>query len=147
MKVFGKKGLGNTLKIFLEIVFICIIIFMVITPFISTKVFLFYPNIICLLIIIYEFIGLFNSLKEDNPFCENTVKILKHASITSGVCSAVWLLQFAYEMILVKYADVFSIIILAFMFILFAGVSVALYLEKELFSKAKTYKEENDLTI
>lgn len=147
MKVFGKKGLGNTLKIFLEIVFICIIIFMVVTPFISTKIFLFYPNIICLLIIIYEFIGLFNSLKEDNPFCENTVKILKYASITSGVCSVVWLLQFVYEMVLVKYTDVFSIIILAFMFILFAGVSIALYLEKELFSKAKTYKEENDLTI
>ena len=38
-------------------------------------------------------------------------------------------------------------IVIAFLIVLFFGVGVALYILSKLFSKAYTYKEENDLTI
>lgn len=143
MKVYGKNGLGSFLKLALEIVFILIIIMMILVLFKTTKVLIFYPNIICLLVIMYAFIKLFDSLKKEEPFCKETIKNINIAKIAS----AIWAMQALYEIILVKYADPLSIFVLFFMFILFLGVSIALYILKELFIKAKNYKEENDLTI
>jgi len=147
MKVYGKNGLGNFLKVALEIVFVLIVIMMVAVLFKTTKILLFYPNIICLLVIMYAFIGLFDLLKKEQPFCKKTIKKINIAKIASGVASIVWLIQAIYEIVLVKYADSLSIFILLFMFILFLGVAIALYILKELFIKATNYKEENDLTI
>ena len=107
----------------------------------------FYPNAICLLLIIYQFVGLFNSLKEDNPFCENTVKKLKASQKISAVASLFWMFDFIFETFIVKNMSILVIIVLLFMFILFIGVTIALYILSELFNKAIEYKEENDLTI
>ena len=147
MKIYGKRGLGNILKVLLEIAFVLIVIMIIIVLFKTTKILLFYPNIICLLIIIYAFIGLFDSLKKEEPFCKATVKKINMAKIASAICSIVWLIQAMYEIFLVKDAEVLSILILVFMFVLFLGVAIALYILKELFIKATNYKEENDLTI
>lgn len=147
MKVYGKKGLGNILKILLEIVFCLIIIMMIAVAFKTTKILLFYPNIVCLLAIMYAFIKLFDSLKKEEPFCKDTIKNINIAKVASAICSIIWAIQTLYEIILVKYPDPLSIFILFFMFILFFGVSIALYILKELFIKATNYKEENDLTI
>ena len=147
MKIYGKKGLGNILKVLLEIVFVLVVIMMIMVLFKTTKILLFYPNIICLLIIMYAFIGLFDSLKKEEPFCKTTVKKINIAKIASAICSIVWLIQAMYEIFLVKDAEAMSILILVFMFILFLGVAIALYILKELFIKATNYKEENDLTI
>ena len=149
MKIYGKKGLGSILKVLLEIVFISIIIMMIIVPFKYKKVIVFYPNIICLLIIMYAFIGLFDSLKKEEAFCAKTVKKMNMASIASGVCSIFWLIQVIYDIVFAKgyLYDLFFDVFLLFMFVLFLGVSIALYILKELFIKATNYKEENDLTI
>ncbi len=149
MKVYGKKGLGSILKGLLEVVFVLTIVMMIIMPFAYTKIIFFYPNAICLLVIIYAFIGLFDSLKKEVPFCEKTVKKINIASIASLICSIFWLLQAIYEIVLAKsyLYDISAGIFLIFMFVLFFGVAVALYILKELFSKATNYKEENDLTI
>lgn len=155
MKIFGKNGLGNYLKILLEIVLVFGIGILIAFPIIISKtnlqinpnIVLFYPNAICLLLIIGQFIGLFNSLKENNPFCENTVKRLRKSEKICGVASIFWLFDFIFEAFIVKNSNILIIIILIFMLILFIGVTIALYLLAELFDKAIEYKSENDLTI
>lgn len=147
MEVYGKKGLGSLLKLCLEIIFVLTIILMIGITFKTRKIILFYPNIICLLVIMYAFIGLFDALKKEEPFCKKTIKKINIAKWGSIVASVVWLIQAIYEIVLVKYADPLAIAILLFMFILFFGVSIALYILKELFIKATNYKAENDLTI
>ncbi len=147
MKVYGKNGLGSILKIVLEIAFSLICVMMIAIAFKTTKIFIFYPNIICMLVIMYAFIGLFDTLKKEETFCKKTIKRINLAKTASAICSVVWGIQAIYEIILVKYPDPLSVFILFFMFILFFGVAIALYILKELFIKAKNYKEENELTI
>ena len=154
MKIFGKRGLGNILKILLQFVLVLGILILISFPIIlrftnisiNPNIILFYPNAICLLLIIYQFIGLFDSLKNNNPFCENTVKRLKKSEKISGVTSVIWFLDILYEVIFVRNLNPY-ILILVFLFILFVGVTIALFLLAELFNKAIEYKNENDLTI
>lgn len=154
MEVLGKKGLGNFLKVMLQIVLVIGILILVLFPIIlrytnmniNPNIILFYPNAICLLLIIYQFIGLFDSLKNNNPFCENTVIRLKKSEKICAVASVFWILDFLYEAVLVRMYISFSLV-LAFMMILFIGVTIALYILAELFNKALEYKNENDLTI
>lgn len=154
MEIMGKKGLGNFLKILLQIVLVIGILILVSFPVvlrnihmnINPNIVIFYPNAICLLLIIYQFIGLFDSLKMSNPFCENTVKKLKNAQKICAISSVFWILDFLYEAILVRMYLSFSLV-LAFMMILFIGVTIALYILAELFKQALEYKNENDLTI
>lgn len=155
MKIFGKYGLGNILKIVLQLSFVFGILILIIFPMIiahtnislNPNVILFYPNAICLLLIIYQFIGLFNSLKENNPFCVNTVKRLKRSQNICAIASLFWIFDFVFETFIVKNTSVLVIIVLIFMCILFIGVTIALYLLAELFKKAMEYKNENELTI
>ena len=155
MEILGKKGLGNILKIMLEILLVLGIIILIVFPIIiantniriNPNVIIFYPNAICLLLIIYQFIGLFDSLKKSNPFCENTVKKLKKAGKISSVASVFWFLDFIYEVALVRTTEILWIAVLIFMIILFIGVSIALFILSELFNRALEYKRENELTI
>ncbi len=155
MQVLGKNGLGNFLKILLQMAFITGILLLILFPTvlrmtnlpINPNIIAFYPNAICLLLIMYQFIGLFDSLKVSNPFCENTIKKLNRASKIAVVNAFFWLIDSLYEMILVRKNSVFFIVVLVFMFILFIGVAIALYILGELFSKALEYKKENELTI
>ena len=55
--------------------------------------------------------------------------------------------DFIFETFIVKNMSILVIIVLLFMFILFIGVTIALYILSELFNKAIEYKNENDLTI
>ena len=72
MEIFGKRGLGNILKILLQFVLVLGILILISFPIIlrftnisiNPNIILFYPNAICLLLIIYQFIGLFDSLKK-----------------------------------------------------------------------------------
>ena len=80
MSVYGKNGLGNFLKVSLEIVFVLIILLMIGIAFKTTKILIFYPNIICLLVIMYAFIGLFDALAKEEPFCKRTIKKISKCS-------------------------------------------------------------------
>jgi len=71
---------------------------------------------------------------------------LKKAQKISEIASGFWILDFLYEAVLVR-ISISYILVLAFMVILFIGVSIALYILSELFNKALEYKKENDLTI
>ncbi len=99
-----------------------------------------------MLVIVKQFIGLFDSLKENKPFCNNTVTRLKVAGVAALVISILFIFQTIYEIFLAKAELVFGFI-LGFMFILFFGVAIALYILSELFRQATDYKNENDLTI
>ena len=147
MKVYGKNGLGSILKGILEISFVLLIIAVIIVTFLVPKVIVFYPNIVCFLIIMYAFIGLFDVLEKEEPFCKKTIKKMKLVEIASGICSIIWLAQLIYEIVLAKEMDILFNMGLLFMAVLFFGVSIAMYILKALFVKANNYKEENDLTI
>ena len=156
MKITGEKGLGNILKIFLEICLGLGVITVIILPFLLHEfyvlnlincIIIIYPNGFVLSIITYKFIQLFNSLKNNNPFCEKNVKILKFTGIVAFLGSILWLLDLIYELIVAKTDYIVFIVTLIFLAVLFFGVSIALYMLSELFKKATEYKNENELTI
>lgn len=155
MELSGENGVGNILKIFLQMCFYGGIIVLIVLPFVfnalgltlHSSMYVIYPNGIVMLLITYQFIKLFNSLKNNKPFSEENIKIQRKTAKLTIVESVLWLLDFLYALILVKYEDLIIILGLAFLSVLFFGVSIALYILSELFRKAYEYKEENDLTI
>ena len=72
MKIVGKNGLGNIIKIILQICFWGGIAFLIILPIILKRISIFeimlYLNGITMLVIVKQFIGLFDSLKIEKPF-------------------------------------------------------------------------------
>ena len=150
MKIVGKKGLGNILKIILQICFWVGITFLITLPIILKRISIFeimlYLNGITMLVIVKQFIELFNSLKIEKPFCENTVKKMNTASIASGIMTVLFFIETIYKFTLDN-SDIKINCILVFMTILFLGVAIALYILAELFRQATEYKSENDLTI
>ena len=155
MKLTGENGLGDLLKVFLQICFYLGVVILLILPFIlksfglniGASAFIIYPNGIVLLMIVYEFIKLFDSLKNNEPFCENNVKILRKTGIIAFSGAWLWIIDLLYEVILAKSSNIIFIIAMLFLFILYIGVSIALYMLSELFKQATEYKNENELTI
>lgn len=156
MKITGKKGLGDILKTFLQICFALGIIILLVLPAVlqkfglnmKTSAFIIEPNGIILLIIVYKFIQLFNSLKNNEPFCENNVKLLKETGIIAFIGACFWIIDLIiYGLIYINTLNIITILVMGFLFILFLGVSIALYMLSELFKQAIEYKKENELTI
>ena len=155
MQIVGKNSIGNFLKIFLQICFYFGIILLVILPFIlrmlgfniGVSMFIIYPNGILLLLITRNFIELFNSLKNDTPFCKENVKILKKTGVVSFIESIFWLIDLGYQILFINLKDIVFNVTLGFLSILFLGVAIALYILSELFKQAYDYKKENELTI
>ena len=155
MEILGENGIGKILKIFLQVCFWGGIVLLIILPFqlqmvglkLNATVFVIYLNGIALLVIVRQFIGQFDSLKNKNPFCMENVKRLKISGIASLVETVLWTIDLLYTIFLAKGADVVIVLGLAFMIILFAGVAIAFYILAELIKQATEYKEENELTI
>lgn len=155
MEIFGEKGIGKFLKVLLQVCFWGGIAVLIVLPFLlqlvglklNATAFVIYPNGIALLVIVRQFIGQFDSLKNRKPFCMENVKRLKTSGIASLVETALWTIDLLYTVFLAKGADVIIVLVLAFLIILFAGVSIAFYILAELIKQATEYKEENELTI
>lgn len=155
MEILGEKGIGKFLKIFLQICFWGGIAVLIVLPFmlqmvglkLNATAFVIYPNGIALLVIVRQFIGQFDSLKNRKPFCMENVKRLKTSGVASLIETALWTIDLLYTVFLAKGADVIIVLVLAFLIILFAGVSIAFYILAELIKQATEYKEENELTI
>ena len=105
-----------------------------------------YLNGITMLVIVKQFIELFDSLKIEKPFCNNTVKRMNIASIAAGIMTGLFFIETIYKFAS-NNSDIKINCILVFMTILFLGVAIALYILAELFRQATEYKSENDLTI
>lgn len=155
MEILGEKGIGKFLKIFLQVCFCGGIAVLIVLPFmlqmvglkLNATAFVIYPNGIALLVIVRQFIGQFDSLKNRKPFCMENVKRLKTSGVASLIETALWTIDLLYTVFLAKGADVIIVLVLAFLIILFAGVSIAFYILAELIKQATEYKEENELTI
>ena len=155
MEILGEKGIGKFLKVLLQVCFWGGIAVLIVLPFILQMVglnlnataFVIYPNGIALLVIVRQFIGQFDSLKNRKPFCIENVKRLKTSGVASLIETALWTIDLLYTVFLAKGADVIIVLVLAFLIILFAGVSIAFYILAELIKQATEYKEENELTI
>ena len=155
MEILGEKGIGKFLKIFLQVCFWGGIAVLIVLPFmlqmvglkLNATAFVIYPNGIALLVIVRQFIGQFDSLKNRKPFCIENVKRLKTSGVASLIETALWTIDLLYTIFLAKGADVIIVLVLAFLIILFAGVSIAFYILAELIKQATEYKEENELTI
>ena len=143
--------IGKILKIILIICTILFIPIVIIIPYTIKAIvfsnFIIYPNSIIMLLIDIQFIKLFKSLEEDNPFCKNNILILRRASIYSFIMTIFWIIDSLILYFLCNCTYINYYIVIAFLIVLFFGVGVALYILSKLFSKAYTYKEENDLTI
>ena len=96
-----------------------------------------YASGIPALIIVYRFIKIFHTLKEDNPFNMENVKNLKVISN----CSLLIMLEYMVGIYFIT--SVFAIVIIG----VFAVVWLGCYILAELLKKAIDYKEENELTI
>jgi len=155
MKVTGEKGLGDILGRMFKICFWVGVIVLILLPFalnllglqLNAAALIIYPNGAVLLVIAHKFFELFDSLKNEKPFCDNNVKILKSAGIAAGIGAGLWLFDLIYQIALARAFDIVSTIILIFLSILFLGVAIALYILSELFKEATEYKKENELTI
>jgi len=155
VKILGENGIGEFLKIFLQICFIGGIVLLIVLPFVLQMVglhlnataFIIYPNGIALLVIAKQFIGQFDSLKNKNPFCMENAKRLKTCYIASLVETVLWIIDLIYMIFLAKSEEIIVLLVMVFMIILFIGVSIAFYILSELIKQATEYKNENDLTI
>lgn len=155
MKILGENGLGRFLKVFLQTCFYGGILLLIFFPLelkmigleLNAAAAVIYPNGIAMLVIVYQFIGLFDSLKNNNPFCIENVKRLKYAGIASLVESVLWCIDLIYQIVLAKSAEPLFTLVLIFLCILFFGVAIALYILAELIRQGTEYKNENELTI
>ena len=146
--------LGKILKIVLVIGLVILIPLIIISPMLLNhtsksiySMFIIYPNGLLILLFICEFIKLFKSLEDNNPFCYENVKTLKTSSIISLIISILWIIDLIFMILVIHNTYVNYIIVLLFLSILFFGVSIALYILSQLFKQATDYKIENDLTI
>ena len=106
-----------------------------------------YPNGVLMLIFTYQFILMFKSLEQNNPFTFNNVKLLRRAGFISLILSVMWLIDLFYLVLVVHNTYFNYMLVLVFLMVLFFGVFIALYIISELIRQATIYKEENDLTI
>ena len=154
MKILGENGIGKFLKVFLQICFCGGIVLLIVLPLIAqiakvhlnASIYVIYPNGIVLLVIVKQFIGQFDSLKNKNPFCIENSKRLKNCCIASLIETVLLIIDLLYMIFLAK-SDIFVLLVMVFMIILFIGVSIAFYILSELIKQATEYKNENDLTI
>ena len=151
MKVTGKNSLSNFIAICLKIIFVIGILIYITLPFLLNMyvelfnpVLKYIPALIILyasgipaLIIVYKFIKIFNTLKQDNPFIIENVKHLK----VIPICSLIISIEYIIGMFFI--VSIFEIILIAVFIIVWLGG----YILSELLKKAIDYKEENDLTI
>lgn len=155
MTIFGKNGLGNILKIILQIGIVIGIIFLILLyPLIKYLnlhfdyfIMMIYPIGIVTLYLVYQFTRLFGSLKLNKPFCFETVNYLRKAMSASFLISFLIIISLLINIFLYNYYSLQFQVALGLISILFFGVGIALYILADLFKTATIYKEENDLTI
>lgn len=155
MKLDGRLGIGNLLKLFLEI---CMVILAFILLFLFKIVDLLglhfdlfiisiYPCGIAFLILIYQFIKLFETIQHNQPFLNLNILRLKRGMISSFIISVLVFVALLLAIFKYNYYSLQLKYCVFFISVLFFGVGIALYILSELFKLAIKYKEENELTI
>ena len=154
MQKNSNQKTGKIIKIILIIGLIISIPIVLVIPFLLkhsisllNTMLIIYPNGILMIGITWNFIKLFKSLEENNPFNYDNVKILKNTGTISFIMSGLWFVDLLDLVLIIKNYYMNYILVLIFLTVLFLGVGIALYILSVLFKQATDYKEENDLTI
>lgn len=151
MKITGKNSLSDIIAICLKLLFgVGILVILLLPWWLKMYVDIFnpvlnYPIALIILyvsgipamIIVYKFIKIFGTLKQDNPFTMENVKALKVISLCSLIISIEYIIGLFFII------SVFEIILIGVFIIAWLGG----YILSELLRKAIEYKEENELTI
>lgn len=160
MQITGKDSIAKDVKNILQILFAVAIGIMIVLPILvgyylakeptSLEIPMLvyaigvYITGIPAIIIVYQFMGLFQLLKEDTPFVDHTVIYLTRVSI-AGICIDV--VYFLLIFVGVGMKNIYCVLFAVALCILFFAFSLAAYILAKLFQKANAYKQENDLTI
>ena len=169
MKITGNRSISSIIKIFLIILFtICIATIiavpiivenqgtgnfkqMILNETLGSTVVCIYLSAIPALVMLYQFIKIFQHLKDNELFCEDNVKRLSIISIYCFVISTIYFITAIFAIATITkyfqefvYYILFSLIILA---IIFGVAGIGIKILNEIYKKAIEYKEENDFTI
>lgn len=153
MKITGKNSISNYIKMILQITFAFGTLVVLLLPWV-VKIYIqflrldlqnfYFPCLILLylsgipmLIIVWQFIKLFDSLKKSQPFIMENARHLKMASWCCAIISV------EYVVGIYVFHSIFTLIITGIFLIAWIGLSIL----SELFKQAVEFKEENDLTI
>lgn len=161
MKILGKKSLSSVITIFLKILLILCIAAIISGAYIIVKnidllasltifktLLLIYLSSIPALILIIQFLKIFENLREEKVFIESNIKKLKISYITSIIIGIIFMIN---SMILffqttdpniLVYRILTSTVTLVFLIF-----GIGLVVLTEIYKKALKFKEENDLTI
>ena len=162
MKILGKKSLASVIKIFLIILLVIALLVVTVGGIVLIKEFEFFNSsnslrtlIVLYLsswiasILIYQFIGIFKSLENNNIFDITNLKRLKISYICSIVMGVMYLLN-SIVLFLSQENENWIIIYIILTFIItlvFLIFGIGLIVLSEIYKRAIKYKEENDLTI
>lgn len=169
MKITGKNSISSTIKIFLIILFVLCIISMITIPMfigkngidflkemifnqpLGTTVIFIYLSSIPALVMLYQFIKIFELLEKGNMFNKTIEKRFLKSSICSILIGIIYginaflapisIVNFEYSAIIVY---IFFSIITSMIFLIFG---IGLIVLREVYKTAVKNKEENDLTI
>ena len=167
MRFIGKKSISSIIKIFLIILFILCVLSMIIVPILtknSSDEFIFKQQlgttIICIylssipaLIMLYQFVRIFESLEKENVFNKKIENRFLITSICSIIIGIIYLINLFIAPICIKYEkfDCSSIVVYLFFsiitFMIFLILGIGLIVLREIYKTAIKNKEENDLTI
>ena len=161
MKILGKKSLSSVITIFLKILLILCIAAIISGAYIIVKnidllasltifktLLLIYLSSIPALILIIQFLKIFENSREEKVFIESNIKKLKISYITSIIIGIIFMIN---SMILffqttdpniLVYRILTSTVTLVFLIF-----GIGLVVLTEIYKKALKFKEENDLTI
>ena len=162
MKILGKKSLASVIKIFLIILLVIALLVVTVGGIVLIKEFEFFNSsnslrtlIVLYLsswiasILIYQFIGIFKSLENNNIFDITNLKRLKISYICSIVMGVMYLLN-SIVLFLSQENENWIIIYIILTFIItlvFLIFGIGLIVLSEIYKRAIKYNEENDLTI
>lgn len=94
--------------------------------------------------VVYQFIKLFRSLKEEKPFVEENAKALQVSSICSAIIATFYL---PLCVLSILEQEITLIVFTSTIFLIFVVAWIGLAILSLLFKQAVEYKKENDLTI
>ena len=148
------EKMGHILKIIVIVGIVLAIPSIILVPFLLSNnysviysMLIVYPNGLLMILIALEFLKMFASLENREPFTMNNVKILRKTGNLSYIMSGLWLIDLLVMVFGIGNTYVNYILVLVFLCILFFGVGIALWTLSLLLHQATEYKEENDLTI
>lgn len=169
MKILGEKSLASKVKNGLKGLFVVIIILDLITLWIFLKItygsirddgfieslsiisifIAFYITGLMAIFIIYQFIKIFQKLKENELFIKentNRLDIITKTSILMGFLYFIVMLGILFNFANITESFIFILFLFIFSIIFFtAGIGIKIL--NEIYKKAIDYKEENELTI